>query len=135
MNEAIRILAIGLPRTLAVTTTSTLTPPAGGGTPGTGARGAVRDERPGRPSFTRRLPTGEKRDSLSAVEDAEFDSLNKAVSTLGEEFFSVPPAEIAALVAAEHRRYAGRPVRGFVPVLVERAVRAQLHSRTVAQAS
>lgn len=69
------------------------------------------------------------------MEDAEFDSLRKAVHTLGEEFFTVPPAEIAALVAAEHRRYAGRPVRDFVPMLVERAVRAQLRGQQILRAS
>lgn len=69
------------------------------------------------------------------MEDAEFDSLNKAVRTLGEEFFTVPPAAIAALVATEYRRYTGRPVRDFVPMLVERAVRAQLRQREILQAS
>ena len=69
------------------------------------------------------------------MNDAEFDSLNRAVRTLGEEFFSVPPAEIAALVATEHRRYADRPVRDFVPMLVERAVRTQLRERAALRAS
>ncbi|HEY0119739.1 MAG TPA: hypothetical protein VGC04_13265 [Cellulomonas sp.] len=69
------------------------------------------------------------------MEDAEFDGLSKAVHTLGEEFFAVSPAQIAALVAAEYRRYAGRPVRDFVPMLVERAVRAQLRAQETLQAS
>ncbi len=69
------------------------------------------------------------------MEQQEFDGLNTAVRTLGEEFFTVPPAEIAALVAAEYRRYAGRPVRDFVPMLVERAVRAQLRSQEILRAS
>ncbi len=69
------------------------------------------------------------------MEDAELDALSTIVRTLGEEFFAVPPAEIATLVAAEHRRYAGRPVRDFVPMLVERAVRTQLRSQQVARAS
>ena len=66
-----------------------------------------------------------------AVDDQEFNSLKNAVRSFGEEFFTVPPAEIAA----EHRRYAGRPVRDFVPMLVERAVRTHLRGRDVLRAS
>jgi hypothetical protein len=69
------------------------------------------------------------------VDDQEYDGLSNAVRTLGEEFFTVPPAEIAALVAAEHRRYAGRPVRDFVPMLVENAVRNHLRGRDILRAS
>lgn len=69
------------------------------------------------------------------MENQEFDALRNAVHALGEEFFTVPPAEIAALVAAENRRYAGRPVRDFVPMLVERAVREQLRGRGIQRAS
>lgn len=69
------------------------------------------------------------------MEQQEFDGLNTAVRTLGEEFFTVPPAEIAALVAAEYRRYAGRPVRDYVPMLVERAVRTHLRKQALARAS
>lgn len=69
------------------------------------------------------------------MRDQEFDGLSAVVRTLGEEFFTVPAAEIAALVAAEHRRFAGRPVRDFVPMLVERAAREHLSQRGLRQAS
>jgi hypothetical protein len=69
------------------------------------------------------------------VQDQELDGLSAAVRTLGEEFFTVSAAEIATLVAAEHRRYDGRPVRDFVPMLVERAVRERLRGSGLRRAS
>lgn len=69
------------------------------------------------------------------MDEQEFASLRNAIGTLSTEFPTVSPADIAGLVAAEHRRYAGRPVRDFVPVLVERAVRTQLRGRALRRAS
>jgi hypothetical protein len=39
------------------------------------------------------------------------------------------PAEIDGAIADAHRRFEGRPVRDFVPILVERAARARLEGR------
>lgn len=62
------------------------------------------------------------------MRDADFDALNAAVSALGREFLAVPATVIARMVSEEYRRYAGRPVREFVPMLVEQAVRKRLLS-------
>ncbi len=62
------------------------------------------------------------------MQDAEFEALNATVSALGQEFLTVPATAIARMVVDEYRRFAGRPVRDFIPMLVEQAVRAQLRS-------
>ncbi len=60
--------------------------------------------------------------------DQETMGLANAVSTLSADFPHVPRTEIEGMVSAERGRFDGRPVRVFVPVLAERAVRARLRS-------
>lgn len=67
--------------------------------------------------------------------EQESVGLRNAIASIRLDFPEVPSAEVAALVDAERRRYDGRPVRDFVPVLVERAVRTQLHGRGLRRAS
>ena len=69
------------------------------------------------------------------MHEAEFDSLNATVQSLGREFLTMSAADIASLVAAEYRRFRGSPVREFVPMLVESAVREELRERELRQAS
>lgn len=84
-------------------------------------------------AFIRGVPSAPKPGTVDAMLDREFNTLDALVRTLGEEFFTVSAAEIPALVAAEHGRYAGRPVRDVVPMLVERAVREHLRVRAPRQ--
>lgn len=56
-----------------------------------------------------------ERDHLAAVSDR-----------LGALFPDTPTDTIEAAVAAEHARFAGRSIRDFVPLLVERNARAAL---------
>lgn len=67
--------------------------------------------------------------------DQEYVGLRNAIATISADYPEMSPAEIAGLVRAEHAKYEGRPVRDFVPVLVERAVRQQLRGRGLARAS
>ena len=58
--------------------------------------------------------------------DAEAVAIENAIESISEDFPAVPPGEIAELVRTEHARFDGRPIRDFVPVLVESRVRGQL---------
>ena len=66
--------------------------------------------------------------------DIEHEGVEKAIDRLAERFPDVPREGIADLVHGEHATLQGRPVRDYVPVLVERAVRAQLRDRRLALA-
>lgn len=67
--------------------------------------------------------------------EQESVGLRNAIDTISADFPEVPSAEVVSLVEREHARFDGRPVRDFVPVLVERVVRAQLHGRELVKAS
>jgi hypothetical protein len=69
------------------------------------------------------------------MDDIESAKVEQAVGKLAEAFPEVPTDEIATLVHTEHAAFDGRPVRDYVPVLVERAVRARLRGRDLAFAS
>lgn len=62
-------------------------------------------------------------------EKTESAKVEQAVGRLAEAFPAVPPDEIAELVHVEHHVFDGRPVRDYVPLLVERAVRSRLRNR------
>jgi len=54
----------------------------------------------------------------SAHEAREIDEV---IARLREKFPSITEERIRVVVAEEHRTFAGRPIRDFVPVFVERA--------------
>jgi len=43
-------------------------------------------------------------------------------------FPDVPVAQVQRMITDAHQQYDGRPIRDFIPVLVEREVREQLRS-------
>jgi hypothetical protein len=72
----------------------------------------------------------------SAVEDPERmkpdderRALQEVVDRLAKRFPDVRQETIADLVSDHHRRFDGRPIRSFVPILIERAVQDQLRSQ------
>ncbi|WP_432432617.1 three-helix bundle dimerization domain-containing protein [Cryobacterium breve] len=58
----------------------------------------------------------------------ELIAIGKVVDRLAERFPDLPRTSIEHAVRAEHGAFEGRPVRDFVPVLVERGVKARLSS-------
>lgn len=52
---------------------------------------------------------------------------------ISEQFPDLPPEVVDAAVARFHREYDGRPIREFVPLLVERQVREHLSGTIPAQ--
>jgi hypothetical protein len=54
------------------------------------------------------------------VADEEQAALNGAQHRLQARFPTLPPETVAEAVKMAHARFAGRPVRDFVPLLVER---------------
>jgi hypothetical protein len=50
-----------------------------------------------------------------------------------DRFPDLPPGVVDAAVARFHREYDGRPIREFVPLLVERQVREHLSGSIPAQ--
>jgi hypothetical protein len=62
------------------------------------------------------------------MDDAETVAIENTIAALSADYPGVPPSRVAELVHAEHARFTGRPIRDFVPVLVESRVREQLRS-------
>jgi len=60
------------------------------------------------------------------IEADEQQAVTHVVARLLERFPSLTEDHIHAIVDEEHHRFDGRPVRDFVPVLVERAARKRL---------
>jgi hypothetical protein len=52
---------------------------------------------------------------------------------LAEDFPAVPPGEIHSMVVRENRRYESASVRDYVSILVARAVRASLLTRSTSR--
>ena len=52
----------------------------------------------------------------------------RVVERLRQQFPEVPPDALEAVVNGHYEAFDGRPVRDFVPVLVERATRADLEA-------
>ncbi len=65
----------------------------------------------------------------TAGHDAERSAIDGIVDRLAVEFPHVPADEVVQRVDEEHRRFDGRPIRDFVPIFVERAVKRALSSR------
>jgi hypothetical protein len=60
------------------------------------------------------------------IEMSEQTMVNDVASRLAQQFPAVPAATIATIVNDTHARFDGRPLREFVPLLVERDARASL---------
>ena len=60
--------------------------------------------------------------------DKERDALGRLVARLHGQFPEQPTERIQQLVAERHAEFTGRPVCEFVPILIERTVRAQLRA-------
>ncbi|QTE28152.1 three-helix bundle dimerization domain-containing protein [Pengzhenrongella sicca] len=58
----------------------------------------------------------------------EQQALAQVCDRLAERYPAVPPVDIRRAVDTAHRRLDGRPVRNYVPVLVERAARETLRA-------
>lgn len=59
----------------------------------------------------------------------EAKEIAEIITRLEKQFPAAPPGEVAAITHEVHGSMAGRPVRNYVPVLVERAVRDRLRGR------
>ncbi len=68
----------------------------------------------------------------------ELRAISEVSRRLQEKFPHVRPESVDAVVATVHQQYDGRPIRDFVPVLVERDAAARLaspvHARSHASA-
>ena len=58
----------------------------------------------------------------------ELTAMTEVSRRLHEKFPNTPPETIDSMVLALHRQYDGRPIRDFIPVLVERDAAARLKS-------
>ncbi len=58
----------------------------------------------------------------------EAEAMSRVVERLRQQFPEVPPDALDAIVSGHYEAFDGRPVRDFVPVLVERATRADLQA-------
>ena len=60
--------------------------------------------------------------------NSEAEAISRVVQRLREQFPEVPPEALEEVVNGHYAAFDGRPVRDFVPVLVERATRADLEA-------
>lgn len=59
-------------------------------------------------------------------EIAEQRSVEEVVDRLATKYPAVDRIDIERIVASEHEAYEGRPVRDFVPVLVEKSAKKRV---------
>ena len=62
----------------------------------------------------------------------EQTALNQLIERLSKQFPDVPAAHIKRLVDRHHAEFGDRPIRTFVPIFVERTVRAELETARTA---
>ena len=67
------------------------------------------------------------------IDEAETQTLAVVAQRIRDQFPNLPPEFVDAAVARFHREYDGRPIREFVPLLVERQVREHLSGNIPAQ--
>ena len=60
----------------------------------------------------------------------EDEAVAEIISRLATRFPDAPRADVEAVVDSEHHAYDGRPVRTYVPVLVERGAKQKLNARS-----
>lgn len=59
----------------------------------------------------------------------EAEEIAAIIERLERQFPEVPPPEVALVVHEAHDAFRGRPIRNYVPVLVEGDARERLRSR------
>lgn len=64
-------------------------------------------------------------------EEEEAQAIAKVISRLRQKFSEVAPQEVENIVHEEHWALSGRPVRDFVPVLVEHEAKQRLRALRV----
>lgn len=57
---------------------------------------------------------------------SEEHAVTEVIDRLAEKYPSVERAEIASIVAEEYGQLDGRPVRDFVPVLIEKSAKKRV---------
>ncbi|MWB98713.1 hypothetical protein GB864_09160 [Agromyces sp. MMS17-SY077] len=65
-------------------------------------------------------------ESASLSDDGEARSVADVVERLATKYPEVDRAEVERIVRTEHHEFDGKPVRDFVPVLVEKAAKKQI---------
>lgn len=68
---------------------------------------------------------------MSRHPDDEARALDEVLRRLTDRFPDVPAEVVSGIVQAERQRLDGRPIREFMPLLVERASAERLRRRTV----
>jgi hypothetical protein len=63
----------------------------------------------------------------------EAEAMSRIVRRLQQQFPELPPEAIEHAVSGHYEQFDGRPVRDFVPILVERAAKSDLRSTTRAE--
>ncbi len=62
------------------------------------------------------------------MDDMESLAIANAIEAISADFPAVPHRRVEDLVHREHAHFDGKPIRDFVPVLVESHVRGRLRS-------
>lgn len=62
------------------------------------------------------------------MQDAESMAIANTIASISADFPDVPHGRVVDLVRTEHARFDGKPIRDFVPVLVESRVRGRLRA-------
>lgn len=89
-------------------------------------------ERDGSVRANLRLPSEGRTLPYMTTKADEEQAMEQVATRLMEHFPHVTRDQVAAIVDQEHQLYDGRPVRDFVPVLVERAARHRLAQEATA---
>lgn len=63
---------------------------------------------------------------MVVIELSEQTIIDQLIERLMRKYPAVPPDTVAAVVRGIHARFDGRPVRNYVPLLVERRARSEL---------
>ncbi len=58
--------------------------------------------------------------------------IDQLIEGLMRKYPAVPPDTVAVVVRGIHARFNGRPIRGYVPLVVERRARSELVVRALA---
>ena len=57
---------------------------------------------------------------------SEVDQLGEVERRMVAKYPDLPQAQVSQVIAQAHKRFAGSPIRDFVPLLVERRAHAEL---------
>jgi hypothetical protein len=60
------------------------------------------------------------------IESSEQTVIEQVVVRLTHRYPAIPQATVASVVLETHARFDGRPVRDFIPLLVQRNAKSQL---------